>query len=37
MIATDMKGARQREVEVSLKFLNISGIMDIAQILKEMG
>jgi len=36
MIAICMQGTRQRGVEASLKFLNISSTLDIAQILKAM-
>jgi len=36
MITIDMESASKGEVEASLEFLNISSIMDIAQILEEM-
>jgi len=37
MIAIDTENASKREVEVSLDFLNMSSVLDIAQILEEMG
>jgi len=36
MITIDMESASKGEVEASLEFLNISSILDIAQILEEM-
>jgi len=37
MISIHVQSACQGEVEASLKVLNISGTLDKAQILKEMG
>ena len=36
MITIDMESVGKEEVESSLEFLNISSILDIAQILGEM-
>jgi len=36
MITIDMESTSKGEVEASLKFSNISSILDIAQILDEM-
>ena len=37
IIAIYMQGARQKEIGASLRFLNITSTLDIAQILKETG
>ena len=37
VITVYMQGARQREIEANLKFLDISSTLDIAQILKYSG
>jgi len=36
MVSVDMESASKEEVEASLKFLNISSTLDIAQILEEL-
>ena len=37
VITVYMQGAGQREIEASLKFINISSTLDLAQILKVTG